>query len=108
RTPGGMQSRSFTVYRSRHGPIVRADAGRWISIRLLQKPIEGLSQSYLRTKARSLAEYRKVMELHANSSNNTVYADADGHIAYFHPQFVPRGDDRVDWTRARDGKGTER
>ena len=38
------------------------------------------------------------MELHANSSNNTVYADADGHIAYFHPQFVPRRDDRFDWT----------
>jgi hypothetical protein len=30
------------------------------------------------------------MALAANSSNNTVYADADGHIAYFHPQFVPR------------------
>src|SRR6185295_12233524 len=97
RTPAGMQSRAFTVYRSRHGPIVRADADRWISIRLMQKPIEALSQSYLRTKARSLAEYRKVMELHANSSNNPVYADADGHIAYFHPQFVPRRDDRFNW-----------
>ena len=85
RTPAGTQSRSFTVYRSHHGPIVRASADRWISTRLMQKPIEALSQSYLRTKARSLAEYRKVMELHANSSNNTVYADADGHIAYFHP-----------------------
>jgi hypothetical protein len=30
------------------------------------------------------------MALAANSSNNTVYADADGHIAYFHPLFVPR------------------
>ena len=47
--------------------------------------------------------YRKIMELHANSSNNTVYADADGHIAYFHPQFVPRRDDRFDWTRPVDG-----
>ena len=43
------------------------------------------------------------MELHANSSNNTVYADADGHIAYFHPQFVPRRDPRFDWTRPVDG-----
>ena len=103
RTPGGMQSRSFTVYRSHHGPIVRADKERWISIRLMQKPIEALSQSYLRTKARSLAEYRKVMELHANSSNNTVYADADGHIAYFHPQFVPRRDDRFNWDLPVDG-----
>ena len=43
------------------------------------------------------------MELKANSSNNTVYADADGHIAYFHPQFVPKRDDRFDWTRPVDG-----
>jgi acyl-homoserine-lactone acylase len=69
----------------------------------MEKPVEALSQSFLRTKARTLAAYRRVMELHANSSNNTVYADADGHIAYFHPQFVPRRDDRFDWTRPVDG-----
>jgi acyl-homoserine-lactone acylase len=103
RTAAGMASRTFTVYRSQHGPIVRADGGKWISVRLMEKPVEALSQSYLRTKARTLAGYRKVMELHANSSNNTVYADADGHIAYFHPQFVPRRNSRLDWTRPVDG-----
>jgi acyl-homoserine-lactone acylase len=103
RTSAGLQSRSFTVYRTHHGPIVRGAEGKWISVRLMQKPIEALSQSYLRTKARSLSEYRKVMELHANSSNNTVYADADGHIAYFHPQFVPRRNDRFDWSQPVDG-----
>jgi acyl-homoserine-lactone acylase len=72
----------------------------------MEKPVEALSQSFLRTKARTLAAYRKVMELHANSSNNTVYADADGHIAYFHPQFVPRRDDRFDWTHPVDGRDT--
>ncbi len=103
RTAAGMATRAFTVYRTRHGPIVRAADGKWISVRLMEKPIEALSQSFLRTKARTLAAYRKVMELHANSSNNTVYADADGHIAYFHPQFVPRRDRRFDWTRPVDG-----
>ena len=103
RTASGMAAKTFTVYRTHHGPIVRAAGGKWISIRLMEKPVEALSQSFLRTRARSLAEYRKVMELHANSSNNTVYADADGHIAYFHPQFVPRRDDRFDWTRPVDG-----
>jgi acyl-homoserine-lactone acylase len=103
RTATGMVTKAFTVYRTHHGPIVRAADGKWISIRLMEKPIEALSQSFLRTKARTLADYRKVMELHANSSNNTVYADADGHIAYFHPQFIPRRDDRFDWTRPVDG-----
>ena len=103
RTAAGMASRTFTVYRTHHGPVVRAAGGKWISVRLMEKPVEALSQSFLRTKARTLAAFRKVMELHANSSNNTVYADADGHIAYFHPQFVPKRDDRFDWTRPVDG-----
>ena len=103
RTDAGMKTRTFTTYRTRHGPIVRSANGKWISVSLMEKPIEALSQSFLRTRARSLAEYEKVMELHANSSNNTVYADADGHIAYFHPQFVPRRSNRFDWTKPVDG-----
>jgi acyl-homoserine-lactone acylase len=103
RTASGMAADTFTVYRTHHGPIVGAGENKWVSVRLMEKPVEALSQSFLRTKARTLAAYRKVMELHANSSNNTVYADADGHIAYFHPQFVPRRDNRFDWTRPVDG-----
>jgi acyl-homoserine-lactone acylase len=103
RTADGTAARELTVYRTHHGPIVRSADGKWIAIRLMQKPIAALSQSYLRTKARDLKSFRNVMELSANSSNNTVYADADGRIAYFHPQFVPRRDDRFDWTRPVDG-----
>jgi len=103
RTASGMATKDFTVYRTHHGPLVRSADGKWIAIRLMQKPIEALSQSYLRTKARDLPSFRKTMELAADSSNNTIYADADGHIAYFHPQFVPRRDDHFDWTRPVDG-----
>ncbi|MGI9245719.1 MAG: penicillin acylase family protein, partial [Steroidobacteraceae bacterium] len=44
-----------------------------------------------------------VLGLHTNSSNNTVYADADGNVAYFHANFVPRRDPRFDWSRPVDG-----
>ncbi len=103
RTATGLGARTFTVFRTHHGPVVRSAGGKWIAVRLMQKPVAALSQSFLRTKARALAAYEKVMQLHANSSNNTVYADADGHIAYFHPQFIPRRDDWFDWTRPVDG-----
>jgi acyl-homoserine-lactone acylase len=103
RSGSTLDSLIVTVYYTHHGPIVRSEDGKWISVRLMQKPIQALEQSFLRTKARNLPGYRRVMKLHANSSNNTVYADADGHIAYFHPQFVPRRDDRFDWTRPVDG-----
>ncbi|MEO7987111.1 MAG: penicillin acylase family protein [Gemmatimonadales bacterium] len=106
RTAAGMKTRTFTTYRTRHGPIVRSADGKWISVSLMERPVEALSQSFLRTRARTLAEYEKVMELRANSSNNTVYADADGHIAYFHPQWIPKRNDRLDWTRPVDGSDT--
>ena len=102
-TATGMQEKLFTVYRTHRGPIVRQLDGKWVSVRLMHEPLKALSQSYLRTKARSIDEYKKVMALHTNSSNNTLYADADGNIAYFHSNFVPRRDARFDWTRPVDG-----
>jgi acyl-homoserine lactone acylase PvdQ len=43
------------------------------------------------------------MELHTNSSNNTIFADAEGNIAYFHANFIPRRDPKFDWTKPVDG-----
>ncbi|MFQ5538073.1 MAG: penicillin acylase family protein [Gemmatimonadota bacterium] len=103
RSGDGMAEREFTVYRTHHGPVVREEGGKWITVRLMENPRDALIQSYTRTKARSYEEFRKTMELHTNSSNNTVYADADGNIAYFHSNFIPRRDDRFDWTKPVDG-----
>ncbi|OLB49270.1 MAG: acylase [Gemmatimonadetes bacterium 13_2_20CM_2_65_7] len=100
---GGMARKTFTVYSTHHGPIVRRVGDRWVSIRLMQDPIHALTQSYSRTKAKSYQAFRRTMELHTNSSNNTVYADAAGNIAYFHGNFIPRRDTSFDWTRPVDG-----
>src|SRR5215510_12724507 len=103
KTPTGSASRDFIVYSTHHGPIVRTVDGKWVSIRLMQDPVHALTQSYSRIKARNYKAFRDVMELHTNSSNNTVYADADGTIAYFHSNFIPRRDPRFDWTKPVDG-----
>lgn len=101
---GPLAERTFTIYRTHHGPIVRKTSDdEWISVALMHEPVKALQQSYLRTKARDLAEYKRVMDLSANSSNNTLYADADGNIAYFHVNYMPRRDDRFDWRRPVDG-----
>ncbi len=103
KTAGGMATKVFTVYRTHHGPIVREAGGKWVSVRLMQEPLKALTQSYTRTKARDYQSFRETMDLHTNSSNNTIFADADGDIAYFHANFVPRRDGRFDWTRPVDG-----
>ncbi|PYS20813.1 MAG: acylase [Acidobacteria bacterium] len=107
KTNAGMAERTFTVYRTHHGPIIRAQNGKWVSIALMQEPLKALTQSYSRTKARNYKEFRQVMELHTNSSNNTIFADADGDIAYFHGNFIPRRDPKFDWTKSVDGSNPE-
>jgi len=102
-TPAGLRDTTFTIYKTRHGPIERKIGDRWVSISLMDNPVNALIQSYSRTKARNLAEFRRLLELHTNSSNNTVYADADGHIAYFHSNYIPRRDTAFDWTQPVDG-----
>ncbi len=103
KTSTGMATKEFTVYRTHHGPIVREADGKWISVRLMQDPMHALVQSYSRTKAKSYKEFRQTMELHTNSSNNTIFADADGNIAYFHSNFIPKRDPKFDWTKPVDG-----
>ncbi len=103
RTAAGMAERTFTCYRTHRGPIVRQQGDRWVSVRLMEKPLTALTQSYSRTKARNYAEFRATMELHTNSSNNTLFADREGNIAYLHANFVPTRDTRFDWTKPVDG-----
>jgi acyl-homoserine-lactone acylase len=100
---GTMAERRFTVFRTHHGPIIREADGKWISIALMNKPVAALEQSFLRTKATDYASFMKVAQLKANSSNNTIFADSKGQIAYLHPQFIPRRDDRFDYTQPVDG-----
>jgi len=103
KTSEGMAEKKFTVFRTSHGPIVRETDGKWVSIRLMQEPVKALTQSYTRIKAKDYKSFRQTMELHTNSSNNTIFADADGDIAYFHGNFIPRRDTNFDWTKPVDG-----
>ncbi|MEO8746649.1 MAG: penicillin acylase family protein [Rhodanobacter sp.] len=100
---GAMQSRTFTAYFTQHGPIVREADGKWIAEALMNRPIPALEQSWLRTKATDYASYMKVAELKANSSNNTLFADDKGEIAFLMPQFIPRRDNQFDYTKPVDG-----
>ncbi len=95
--------RQIKVYYSHHGPVVGEQDGKWLTVSLMVEHEKALTQSYLRTKARSYADFVETMELRTNSSNNTVYADADGNIAYFHGNFMPVRDESFDWSKPVDG-----
>lgn len=95
--------KKFMAYYTGHGPIMGIKNGQWISVKSDNRDIKGLIQSWKRTKAKSFAEYKKVMDLLANASNNTVYADAEGNTAYWHGNFIPRRDPSFNWNKPVDG-----
>ena len=103
KTDTGLASKKFTAYYTSHGPVIGESGGKWLTIHLMQEPVKALTQSYSRTKAKTYEDFRQTMELHTNSSNNTIFADADGDIAYFHGNFIPRRDASFDWTKPVDG-----
>ena len=98
-----MLSRDFTTYRSHHGPIVRGEGDKWVAFSIMEEPIKALSQSYGRTKSNNYEEFAATMELRTNSSNNTVYADSKGNIAYWHGNYIPRRDQSLNWNELLDG-----
>lgn len=103
KTAEGMAEKEITAFYTHHGPIIRAEGDRWVSISLMQEPVDALTQSYMRTKAKDYEAFHKTMEIRTNSSNNTVYADADGNIAYYHGNYIPKRDTQFDWSKPVDG-----
>lgn len=102
-TANGMAEKKFAAFYTQHGPVIGEENGKWLTIRLMQEPIKALIQDFTRTKATDYASFRKTMQLHTNSSNNTIFADNHGDIAYFHGNFIPRRDTQFDWTKPVDG-----
>ena len=107
KTDNGIQHKEFTMYWTQHGPIVGEKNDKWIAVAMMNTPLNALEQSYLRTKAVNYASFKEVMKLNGNASNNTVYADADGTIAYWHGNFMPKRNPKFDWNQPIDGSNPE-
>ncbi len=102
-----MASKDFKVFYTHNGPVIRDENGKWVSIRLMIEHEKALTQSYLRTKAQGHEDFKKTMDLNTNSSNNTVYADAEGNIAYYHGNFIPVRNPEFNWAGILDGSNPE-
>jgi len=99
----GMSVRTFPVYHTHHGPVTHLVDGKWTVTKLNWDPVGALQQSFIRTKLDGHDAFREMMNMRTNSSNNTVYADSAGNIAYYHGNFVPRRDPRFDYSKPVDG-----
>ncbi|PZX61209.1 acyl-homoserine lactone acylase PvdQ [Algoriphagus ratkowskyi] len=98
-----LKERPFTFYRTHHGPITHQINDKWVATKINWDPVNALIQSFTRTKLSNHDEFKKMMDIRTNSSNNTVFADADGNIAYFHGNFIPKRNDGYDFSKPVDG-----
>jgi len=100
---GGIETTNINALFTHHGPIMAKRNGQWISVKADNRIANGLIQCWQRTKAKSFEDFKKTLDLKGNISNNTVYADAEGNIAYWHGNRVPIRDTKYDWSKAVDG-----
>jgi acyl-homoserine-lactone acylase len=98
-----IKTKTLIAYFTHHGPVMAKRNNEIISVKSNNRDMKGLMESWLRTKAKGLEDYKKVMELKANTSNNTVFADNKGNIAYWHGNFVPIRDNTINWGKVVDG-----
>jgi acyl-homoserine lactone acylase PvdQ len=102
-----LGSRKIKTYYNHRGPVLAARNGHWISVRSYNRARKSLMQSWLRTKTSGFDSFKQVMEMRANTSNNTVYADNKGNIAYWHGNYVPRRNGAQDWGVPQDGSSSK-
>jgi acyl-homoserine-lactone acylase len=98
-----VKEQVFTIYRTIHGPVMGSRNGQWLSLRENNRSLDALMQSWLRTKAKGFEDFRKVMDMRSNNSNNTVFADDKGNIAYWHGNFMPKRNSKFDYSLPVDG-----
>ena len=98
-----FETTSVNAFFTHHGAIMAKKNGQWLSVKADNRIMNGLIQCWQRTKAKSFEEFKKTLDLKGNISNNTVYADGEGNIAYWHGNRVPKRDPKYDWTKPVDG-----
>jgi len=103
RDGNGQSERTFPMYRTHHGPVTHMEGDRWAATKINWDPVNALRQSFVRTKQANHEQFWEMMKIRTNSSNNTVYADSSGNIAYYHGDFMPKRDLRFDWSKPVDG-----
>ena len=98
-----LKEKTFPMYHTHHGPVTHQLDGKAVASAMMWDPVRALEQSFIRTKQDGYKGFREMMDIRTNSSNNTVYADAEGNIAYFHGNFVPRRDTTFNYRQPVDG-----
>jgi acyl-homoserine lactone acylase PvdQ len=98
-----LESKTINALFTHHGPVMAKRNSEWLSVKADNRIMNGLIQCWERNKTKSFEDFKKTLDLKGNISNNTVYADAEGNIAYWHGNRIPERDTKYDWSKPVDG-----
>ncbi|AMR31350.1 penicillin amidase [Mucilaginibacter sp. PAMC 26640] len=93
----------ITAYYTHHGPVLATRGGKWLALKHYNRSYKALLESWLITKANNYDAYKTAMNLLANTSNNTVYADDKGNTAFWYGDFIPKRNPTFNWAVPVDG-----
>ncbi|WP_373331466.1 penicillin acylase family protein [Salmonirosea aquatica] len=98
-----LLTKTFTTYRTHHGPVVSAYDNQWITLKTIDANIDLLAMHWKKMKATNLKEFKAALNTRVMVGSNIIYADRAGNIAYWHGNFVPKKDPAQDWKHAVEG-----
>lgn len=98
-----VEQKTITGYYTHHGPVLGSRDGKWLALKANNRSYNALLESWLITKANTLVEYKKAMDLVSNASNSTVYADDKGNIVFWYGNYIPKRNPKFDWSLPVDG-----
>jgi acyl-homoserine-lactone acylase len=94
---------TFMAFYTGHGPVMASRNNIWISLKENNRTLSALVESWVITKSKSFAEFKNGLDMLSNTTNNTMYADDQGNIAYWHGNFVPKRKPGYDYSLPVDG-----
>jgi len=104
---GSILNKNITALYTQHGPVMAKRNGQYLSVQSSNRMMNGLIQSWQRSKAKGFEDYTKTMALRGNTSNSTVFADNKGNIAYWHGNYIPIRDKKYNWSQPVDGSNPQ-
>ncbi len=89
---------SFMTYKTLHGPVVAKRNDKWLAAKTINENIELLNVHWNITKSKTFNEFKGWLDKRVMTGTNTIYADKAGNIGYWHGNFVPIRDTKLDYT----------
>ncbi len=108
KTDGKLIPRVVSFTKTHHGPIVKTQTGKPLSVRLSNIEKTGwFEQWYNMSKATDLTTFKKATSVLSFPYFNLVYADAKGNIYFLYSVAAAKRKEGLDWKKPVDGTDPE-